>query len=79
MLRQFTKEKDLVRTAMTHFATSYLALGCLNNKNGPLMRMFVFPKWRATQIAKTVEMKSIKNVIMDKEFRKSSVIMDKEF
>jgi len=40
MLRHFTKEKDLIRTATTRFATTYLTLRCSNDCKIQLMTMF---------------------------------------
>uniref|UniRef100_A0A8R7R0G4 DUF659 domain-containing protein n=1 Tax=Triticum urartu TaxID=4572 RepID=A0A8R7R0G4_TRIUA len=39
-LREFTRGKDLVRSAVTRFATAYLTLGCLHEHKGALINMF---------------------------------------
>ncbi|XLR50384.1 hypothetical protein S83_001056, partial [Arachis hypogaea] len=38
LLHIHTKGKHLVRLGMTHFATSYLTLGCLNDNKDSLIR-----------------------------------------
>ncbi|XLS77763.1 hypothetical protein HN51_061988, partial [Arachis hypogaea] len=40
LLHIHTKGKDLVRLSMTHFVTSYLTLGCLNDNKDSLIRIF---------------------------------------
>ncbi|XLT25060.1 hypothetical protein HN873_056352, partial [Arachis hypogaea] len=40
VLHIHTKGKDLVRQDMTHFTTSYLILGCLNDNKSSLIRIF---------------------------------------
>ncbi|CAN1170217.1 hypothetical protein LINPERHAP2_LOCUS28863 [Linum perenne] len=40
MLKEFTKGGDLIRPAVTRFATAYLTLGCLSKHKGDLMSMF---------------------------------------
>lgn len=36
LLRHFTKGRDLVRLGITHFATSYLTLGCMHENKETL-------------------------------------------
>jgi hypothetical protein len=55
LLQHFTKGKDLVRPAVTRFATSYLTLGCLNENKGALVRMFTSNEWISVKFAKTEE------------------------
>ncbi|CAN1125338.1 hypothetical protein LINPERPRIM_LOCUS31624 [Linum perenne] len=40
MLKEFTKGGELIRLAVTRFATAYLTLGCLSEHKGDLMSMF---------------------------------------
>ncbi|KAI9091599.1 hypothetical protein K1719_028042 [Acacia pycnantha] len=59
LLQSFTKGKDLIRPAMTRFATSYLTLGCLHEYKLPLIRMFNSDEWKGSPLArKRVESKS---------------------
>lgn len=73
LLQHFTKGKDLVRPAVTRFATSYLTLGCLNENKGALVRMFTSNEWISSKFAKTEEGKKIEEVVMDKDFWKDIV------
>jgi len=47
------KGTDLIRPALTRFATSYLTLGCLNDNKGSLIRMFTYEEWQSSQFVKT--------------------------
>ncbi|CAN0906384.1 hypothetical protein LINGRAHAP2_LOCUS24214 [Linum grandiflorum] len=40
IMKEFTKDQDLIRPAVTRFATAYLTLGCLSKHKGDLMSMF---------------------------------------
>jgi len=40
LLQHFTKGKDLVRPGITHFATSFLTLGCFHENKEALIIMF---------------------------------------
>ncbi|XLS71937.1 hypothetical protein HN51_028802, partial [Arachis hypogaea] len=42
VLRHFTKDKELVRHAVTQFATSFLSLKRLYEKKGNMRRMFTW-------------------------------------
>ncbi|XLS68764.1 hypothetical protein HN51_019787 [Arachis hypogaea] len=66
LLHIHTKGKDLVTSGMIRFATSYLILGCLNNKKGYLIRI---------KFAKTKDGKIIASVVLDKMFWKKVVIL----
>jgi len=37
LLHKYSQGKDLIRPANTHFSTSYLTLGCLNDNKGSLI------------------------------------------
>lgn len=74
LLHHFTKGKDLIRPAMTRFATSYLTLGCLNDNKGALMRMFISNEWKSSRFAKTKDGKHVENMIMDSRFWKNIVV-----
>ncbi|XP_072064179.1 uncharacterized protein [Arachis hypogaea] len=68
LLHIHTKRKDLVRAAMTHFATSYLTLECLNNNKGSVIRMFLSDQWTSSKFAKIKYGKIIASVVLDKMF-----------
>jgi hypothetical protein len=54
-LREFTKGRELIRPAITRFATAYLTLGCLHELKGALVNMFSSNKWRGSKFAATKE------------------------
>ena len=66
LLPQFTKGRDLVRPDITHFATSYLILGCLHENNGFLIRMFSSDEWKSSRFAKTNDGKIFEDVVLEK-------------
>ncbi|KAF7802171.1 hypothetical protein G2W53_041282 [Senna tora] len=47
--RHFTKGKDLIRPAVTRFATAYLTLSCLFDNKAPLMTMFSSQQWKSSR------------------------------
>jgi hypothetical protein len=74
LLQIHTKGKDLVRPAVTRFATSYLTLACLMENKGALIRMFTSNQWTSSKFSKTVDGKQIEEVVMDKGFWKDVII-----
>jgi hypothetical protein len=74
LLQYFTKGKDLVRPAVTRFATSYLTLRCFAENKGALIRMFTSNEWTLSKFSKTVDGQEIEEVVMDKEFWKDVII-----
>ncbi|KAK2431194.1 hypothetical protein QL285_029453 [Trifolium repens] len=74
LLQIHTKGKDLVRPAVTRFATSYLTLACLMENKGALIRMFTSNQWTSSKFSKTVDGKQIEEVVMDKGFWKDIII-----
>lgn len=48
-LRDFTGGKELVRPAVTRFATAYLTLKSLHENQGGLINMFCSDKWRGSR------------------------------
>ena len=71
MLRHFTKGKDLIRPAITRFATAYLTLGCLNNNKGALMSMFNSKTWKISKFASAKDGKIVQSLVMDNRFWKN--------
>lgn len=69
-----SKGKDLVRSVVTRFTTSYLTLGCLMENKGALIRMFTSNEWTLSKFAKSIEGKQIEEVVIDKEFWKNIII-----
>ncbi|KAL5543777.1 hypothetical protein UlMin_007561 [Ulmus minor] len=64
LMRKFTKN-EIVRPAVTRFATAYLTLDSLFGMKEDLQRMFVSKKWAGSRWANKVEGKEIKKIIMD--------------
>ncbi|XP_038713405.1 uncharacterized protein LOC120007275 [Tripterygium wilfordii] len=68
MLKQFTEGRDLIRPAVTRFATTYLTLGCLSEYKGALMTMFSSSKWKESKFVRTEEGKGVENIVLDSRF-----------
>ncbi|CAN1824896.1 hypothetical protein LINPERHAP1_LOCUS30946, partial [Linum perenne] len=68
MLKEFTKGGDLIRPAVTRFATAYLTLGCLSEHKGDLMSMFSSETWRKSTFSTTREGKRIQGIALDSRF-----------
>lgn len=66
-MREFTKG-DLVRAAITRFATSYLTLKSLLKHKVALTAMFGSEKWQMSQFAKTRKGMEVRDIIMDTSF-----------
>ncbi|XP_031398529.1 uncharacterized protein LOC116209111 [Punica granatum] len=47
IMKHFTKDKDLIRPAVTCFATAYMTLGCLFDNRNALRTMFASKQWKA--------------------------------
>ncbi|CAI8590778.1 unnamed protein product [Vicia faba] len=65
---------ELIRPGITRFATSYLCLGCLNDKRGALVRMFTSKQWKDGPFAKTKDGKLVQNTVLDKDFWKNVIL-----
>ncbi|XP_059660034.1 ATP-dependent RNA helicase DEAH13-like isoform X3 [Cornus florida] len=65
MLKEFTNNKELIRPAVTRFATSYLTLQRLNELKGGLMTLFASRKWTSSRFAKLDEGKKIEGIALD--------------
>ncbi|CAN1141741.1 hypothetical protein LINPERPRIM_LOCUS25651 [Linum perenne] len=68
MLKDFTKGGELIRPALTRFATAYLTLGCLSEHKGDLMSMFSSETWRKSTFSSTREGKRIQGIALDSRF-----------
>jgi hypothetical protein len=64
-LREFTEGKDLIRPAVTRFATAYLTLSCLEENKGSLINMFSSVKWKTSRFASLVDGKIVQDIVMD--------------
>ncbi|XP_058754431.1 uncharacterized protein LOC131627609 [Vicia villosa] len=74
LLHHYTTGGELIRPGVTRFATSYLCLGCLNDKKGELYRMFTSKEWKDSKFAKTKDWKSVENIVTNRNFWKNLVI-----
>ncbi|CAO2826127.1 unnamed protein product [Amaranthus hypochondriacus] len=64
-MREFTKGRELIRPAITRFATSYLTLRCLNEHKGSLLALFASSKWKSSKFASSVEGKRVQRIVLD--------------
>ncbi|KAK8931186.1 hypothetical protein KSP39_PZI016912 [Platanthera zijinensis] len=64
-LLEFTKGRELIRPAVTRFATAYLTLGCLSENKGGLMAMFTSSKWKSSRFAGSKEGKFIQKIVLN--------------
>ena len=71
LLHHFTKDRDLVRSGITRFATSFLTLGCLHENKRALIIMFTSDEWKSSKFAKT---KIVEEVVLDQNFWKNVII-----
>ncbi|CAN0919500.1 hypothetical protein LINGRAHAP2_LOCUS31490 [Linum grandiflorum] len=68
IMKEFTENRDLIRPAVTRFATSYLTLGCLNEHKGELMTMFSSEKWRKSKFSSLPDGKRVQGIVLDGRF-----------
>ena len=52
MMRQFTKQRELLRPAKTRFATAMITLSSMHNQQGNLRKMFGSDQWNNSKWAK---------------------------
>ena len=62
-----------MRSGVTHFATSYLTLGCLHENIGALIRMFTSNEWKSNMFAEPTDAKIAEDVVLDKDFWKNII------
>ncbi|CAM8959963.1 unnamed protein product [Rhodiola kirilowii] len=74
VVRKFTNGRDLIRPAMTRFATAYLTLGCLNDLKSSLLNMFNSNDWKCSRYHSTVEEKKIEKDALDTRFWKNIIM-----
>jgi hypothetical protein len=64
-LKEFTKDRDLIRPGATRFATSYLTLACLNEHKAALMAMISSSKWKSSKFVTTKEGRRFEAIVLD--------------
>jgi hypothetical protein len=68
LMRKTTEGKDLVRPAMTRFATVFLTLQSIIGQILPLKQMFVSPDWVASPYSKKPEGEAVARIVFDDIF-----------
>lgn len=74
ILQHFTNGRELVRSGLTHFGTSFIALWCLHENKIALIKMFISDQWKNNKFVKTKYERLIEDVILDKKFSKNIFI-----
>ncbi|CAN0826430.1 hypothetical protein LINGRAPRIM_LOCUS2254 [Linum grandiflorum] len=68
MLREFTKEYDLIRPGATLFATTYLTLACLSQYKGSLLAIFSSDTWNKSIFSSKLKGRGIQGIVLDPQF-----------
>ncbi|XP_075495987.1 uncharacterized protein LOC142533194 [Primulina tabacum] len=68
MMREFTRQKDMVRAGKTRFATAFLTLKRFQNHKASLRKMFTSEKWTTSRFAKEAPGKRATEVILMPSF-----------
>ncbi|XP_025692958.1 uncharacterized protein [Arachis hypogaea] len=68
MLRHFTNGKELVRHAVTRFATSFLSLERLYEEKGNLRRMFTSDEWAKNKLSKEAKGREATKIVIMPSF-----------
>ncbi|XP_022025478.2 uncharacterized protein LOC110926009 [Helianthus annuus] len=68
MMREFTKNKELTRSGVTRFATTYLTLQSLHRQKSALRTMFTSDKWKESKWAKQPKGRQAKDVVQTYAF-----------
>jgi len=64
LLQQFTNKRELVRHAVTRFATSYLSLQRLHQEKGNLRKMFISDEWSNNKLLKKLRGRKPQNLYL---------------
>ncbi|XP_022156081.1 uncharacterized protein LOC111023053 [Momordica charantia] len=73
MMREFTNQHELVRPAVTRFATSFLILASIHRNKANLRKMFISEKWTTSKWAKDPNRKRAAETVMMPSFWNSVV------
>ncbi|XP_073152814.1 uncharacterized protein [Henckelia pumila] len=73
MMREFIRQRDMIRTAKTRFAIVFLTLKRFQVHQANLRKMFTFEKWSTSLYSKEAAGKRVAEVIMMPSFWKSAV------
>ncbi|XP_042424116.1 uncharacterized protein LOC122011797 [Zingiber officinale] len=72
-LRKCTKGRDIIRPAVTRFATAYLSLNCINELKSGLQQLFTSDFWKTSRFSKIQEGKFVQKTILDGRFWRNVV------
>lgn len=75
MLRFFTNKRELVRHAITQFATSYLSMERIHQDKTNLRTMFVSDYWNENKLTKETKGKEATKTILMPSFWKNVVFI----
>jgi len=64
LLRQFINMRELVRHAVTRFATSYLSLQRLHQEKGNLRKMFTSNEWSNNKLSKKAKGREATKIVL---------------
>jgi len=62
---------DLVRPAVTRFATSFLTLASMHRNRNGLRNLFVSDEWHNTKFSNTTEGKQVEHIVLSMPFWKN--------
>jgi hypothetical protein len=65
LMRDYTKDKELLRLVVTRFATIFLTLQSVLKHMNPLRQMFVCQKWLQSSYSKKVDVQSVARIVFD--------------
>ncbi|KAJ9132775.1 hypothetical protein P3X46_033612 [Hevea brasiliensis] len=79
MLRHFTGERELIRPAVTRFATAFLTLQRIHKHKANLRKMFTSKEWTKSKWAKELSGKKVYSIVMMPTFWTNIVYILKIF
>ena len=68
MMSEFTKQRELVRSGITRFATCFLTLQSIHMQKRNLRLMFTSDKWLASKWAKEAKGKQVSEIVLMSSF-----------
>lgn len=71
MRRDYTNRRDLIRPAITRFATNFISLQCLYKFRNELRQMFTSNAWSAMSVSSTLVGEEISGIVLDNSFWKN--------
>ncbi|RWR88638.1 hypothetical protein CKAN_01766500 [Cinnamomum micranthum f. kanehirae] len=69
LMRKFTKGRELIRAAVTRFATNFLTLKSIHEQRVALRSMFASKEWEESSYSKNIDGMRVRDIILvDQEF-----------